>query len=817
MAKMICPQGSEGRTRFSWYNKSLVDKLKKALISLVFLVFFIVIINDIFNVLVKKTLEIEVVSPGNGAWQVFYDNGNGFRERDSSFSTVKNVAGKTKLFFDLYKLKLYGIRIDPGAHAGRIDIKTITYRIGRSSQVWKAKDIIRDFKPSAGRNPHFKYTGNLGAIDERLDRPYDLAKAFIYFIGLCLTIILYLKFNETAVILNRAQAFASALYGSALSPLKRSKSLAGLFQIFASENIPLYLYFIPSFLFLIAGFLFVREYSINVIFGDDWRGLKTVCQMLDGKLHFWDLFAQHNEHRFFVVRLLFLANYMLKPWDLTRLMYVSQIVMFIASLSLLMSIRKEIKINWLVASIVPAALFSFVQYEIFLWAYDMNQILCIMFFLLSVCSLINIRDMRYAVPAAMIFSVLSMLSSAQGTLSFFAVLLLIALKIRRGEIVKDHASRIFLGWLGAMVFFLVLYCFTYKSPGGHHPYFFFLSHPIKAFQFLTSFIGNPFYIATSINDAQTIGVIILIVYFLSLINFSVKKYPVLTAVGAFGFLCALTGVLFRGVLGNMMAFAPRYSSPSLLLLLSVALISIDLAPDRWKKILHTAFLLLLVFLSVNILPQVEIFEGQRIDCQHVIKIWLKYGKIPATIGDNKGRILGARRQVIVDGLRSAAKSGVDMTVFANIKPNRLIYEAVDELPVKHVKSVFRWEPRNTAKISYSKEGYPILTGAGEDPNFLSQTLHLRASENRAILIALYSLSRNPINFQVFWITNKDPVWDESKSVVICVPLPDITYRLNVFKHAKWRDIITQIMIHPRGAMNDSILLKRFDIINARSY
>jgi len=49
-----------------------MDKLKRALTALIFLVFFAVIINDIFNnIFIKKTHEIGVFSPV-GVFKIMY-------------------------------------------------------------------------------------------------------------------------------------------------------------------------------------------------------------------------------------------------------------------------------------------------------------------------------------------------------------------------------------------------------------------------------------------------------------------------------------------------------------------------------------------------------------------------------------------------------------------------------------------------------------------------------------------------------------------------------------------------------------------------
>jgi len=159
-------------------------------------------------------LEIEVLSPRkNDVWQVFYDLGKGYREGDSSSVQVNKVDGMTKVTFDLFYLKINGLRIDPGTHAEEIYIKSITFKIGDSSRVWAAKRIVQEFRPlnqingfkedkgvlhikSVGEDPYFEFASDFGKIDDSLSRKHELERLVLYLFGLILAIGLFIYFEK---------------------------------------------------------------------------------------------------------------------------------------------------------------------------------------------------------------------------------------------------------------------------------------------------------------------------------------------------------------------------------------------------------------------------------------------------------------------------------------------------------------------------------------------------------------------------------------------------------------------------------------------
>ena len=67
---------------------------------------------------------------------------------------------------------------------------------------------------------------------------------------------------------------------------------------------------VAMFLFTFAGvasFLYVHMYSVNMIFDDQWTDIDLLRRSHNGTLTFSYLWAQHNEHRMLIPKLLVLV------------------------------------------------------------------------------------------------------------------------------------------------------------------------------------------------------------------------------------------------------------------------------------------------------------------------------------------------------------------------------------------------------------------------------------------------------------------------------------------------------------------------------
>lgn len=585
-------------------------------------------------------------------------------------------------------------------------------------------------------------------------------------------------------------------------------SFDDIYRRIRTGDIPFYYYLFPGLIFLAAGLIFVRAHAINVPYYDDWQGVRLVIKMVSGKLRLSSLFAQENEHRGFTERVPFLVNYLIKPWDLTRLMYLSQFLVFLYSSLFILSIRREIKMNWIVATAVPAALFSFVQFSSFLWPFCMDHILDITFFLCAVSCLLYSKDKRVRMLAVLFFAFLCEFTAAQGLLVFVSLtLLMLLLRLRDGSGAPFEPRDIFF-FVFVCAILTVLYFIGWRSPQGENTLLFSVIHPLLALQFLFAFAGNIFYNILEDPTTITAGAAILIVYLFFAVR-SYKRYPVLISIGSYGFLCTLAGAALRGSYGIMVAFNPKYTSPPMLLFLTVSILFADQLPEGFKRVLLAMFLVLMINLSATSLPDADKFENTRISSQYFLGRLLTSGQPPTYTSDPQ------TVKSIVEIVKRAEKRGIDMSAFTHVDPSKVVFEEVPEGAPSPAGEKMKWTPRHNVVIKHTKEGYPLFVSTGDDPNLYSQPLHYDTDTYREIFVKLVSLPKGPINFQIFWITNKDPEWSESKSAMLYGPISNMGYRIKMYHFNEWNHVITRIRIDPGDTGNDRVILKRFDLVPIR--
>ena len=57
-------------------------------------------------------------------------------------------------------------------------------------------------------------------------------------------------------------------------------------------------------------------YASDIPYGDEWIIASLLKKYHDGVLTFWDLFAQHNEHRVLTGKIIMLLNAIFCGWDM---------------------------------------------------------------------------------------------------------------------------------------------------------------------------------------------------------------------------------------------------------------------------------------------------------------------------------------------------------------------------------------------------------------------------------------------------------------------------------------------------------------------
>ncbi|PPT10760.1 putative TRANSMEMBRANE PROTEIN [Geitlerinema sp. FC II] len=325
------------------------------------------------------------------------------------------------------------------------------------------------------------------------------------------------------------------------------------------------LYAIP---FLIT-FLFVDRFGVDVpVF--DALVLTDLFHEIDfGTADFLDFWRLHNEHRFVIPRFAIATLAFLTDWNTKTQQYASVMLAIAIGISLYWIARKKNgdRVSPLTDIAIAIALGSLVQYENWLWGFQIawfwiNLCFVLAIALLSHENLQHWRDRHFGLAA--LFCGLASFSCAHGLLTWLAVLPCVWVKSRHAQ----KPRRWLLVWCSGFVATVLLYFIDYHKPAHAVDPSHVLKHPREGLEFFFALVGHPFSSASSAAIAWGIALSLAslgcfwlfwrdranrkaIAPWISLMLFSLG-FAAMTTVG-------------RSSLGLTTALASRYTTVSLLL------------------------------------------------------------------------------------------------------------------------------------------------------------------------------------------------------------------------------------------------------------
>jgi len=319
-------------------------------------------------------------------------------------------------------------------------------------------------------------------------------------------------------------------------------------------------------------FILLVHYGVNTPFYDQWETVPLLQNIDHHTLSFSDLWRQHNEHRVFFPTIALLASARITHWNTGVEVLISFLLAMITATLLFLLLRTQFK-GWVAAtagSLFAAWFFSPIQWENWLWGWQVEWFMCITFVVLASFLLLKFVDTagqrarRFLFAAALASAFIATFSLAGG---IFAWLLGVAILVLR----RQSRNSLIL-WSAAGVATTGLYYFHYTqtlSPSGpattvlaHHPFLF--------IEFFIAFLGGP---AGSLkNGLQTpdiIGTFLLIslaplLYLTWQRRKNIRVYLPWLLLIVYGILCGLSTAFGR--LGYSIGFAlsSRYTAFSLL-------------------------------------------------------------------------------------------------------------------------------------------------------------------------------------------------------------------------------------------------------------
>jgi len=146
-------------------------------------------------------------------------------------------------------------------------------------------------------------------------------------------------------------------------------------------------------------FWYISANGTNVIVADEWHVYIPLFKKLStGTLTIADLFNQHNEHRIFFPRLIFLFFGYLTHFNTKAFLYFSASLLVLTLIGIFISYTRFFGVNkesiW---KFLPVCylLFSLVQFENTLWGFQMAWYMVTFFSVLSFIFLENVYNMTF--------------------------------------------------------------------------------------------------------------------------------------------------------------------------------------------------------------------------------------------------------------------------------------------------------------------------------------------------------------------------------------------------------------------------------------
>lgn len=352
-----------------------------------------------------------------------------------------------------------------------------------------------------------------------------------------------------------------------------------------------------------AGYLAVAGYIIGP-YWDMWGEISFVAHPTGSILH-W-LWAQHNEHRIFLAKLVLMIDYHLFRGRDIFALGLSFAIQFAGVALLLWAFRLWGGLRGpalrTLAGLAALCFFSTSQWENFVSGFQITFIFVGFFFMLAVIFLLLSREQvqfdggrEWAyVVAAVLAGVASTYSGANGVVTW-PILVIVA--------IAQHSRRRIVGFIGcAAVVTLFSYMYHYVSPPQHANPLVSVRHPLLMLLYMAKYVGSPLdwghpALATVAGSAGLLAALFAIAAIFSRRakrSISMLMASLLLFVLGSAFLTALGRLNF----GTIQALSGRYETFALVLWLVLGALLLTLAAPRSTGGLVSLQVLIVVIMCV---------------------------------------------------------------------------------------------------------------------------------------------------------------------------------------------------------------------------
>jgi hypothetical protein len=357
----------------------------------------------------------------------------------------------------------------------------------------------------------------------------------------------------------------------------------------------------------------VRHYGVEVPTLDDWEMAPLIVKAQTGQLRFVDIFAQQQEGRTVLPKLIFILSAARGRWDVRDLMMLSVISCWLTAAGIFVLLRRS-QLSFAAVAIcfwiAVLAIFSLAQYELWIFASGFPSFLPALFLVTGLVAIGARLSTGWKFFICAVLAAASSFTLPHGLLAWgltFPVLFLMQ---------RVPRWRTWLGlWLGACVVCATIYFSGYHKPA-YLPAFAPSVSPLEYALFILEFLGGG--LAYSAKDhagfaASAFGAVQLALYLLAMVlalrRFQDRAFreTILPwfALGFYSLGSAFLAALGRVGYGATYALASRYVTFSLYLTVAViallAIISREILKSRPSQRSRALVLAIYLVLAVSYL------------------------------------------------------------------------------------------------------------------------------------------------------------------------------------------------------------------------
>ena len=244
----------------------------------------------------------------------------------------------------------------------------------------------------------------------------------------------------------------------------------------------------------------VRQYSVDVPSRDDWEMAPLIVKAHSGQLTFADLYAQQEEARYFLPKLIFVLSAAAGHWDVRDQVLISLIASWLTAAGVFFLLyRSGLNLGavaicfWLAV----LCLFSSAQFELWIFASGFPSFLPALFLVAALVTIESGLSTFWKFAICALLAVASSFTLAHGLLAWgltFPVLLLV-------RPVARWKSWLF-WWLGCAALCAVAYFWGYQRPP-YHPAFAPATSPVDYTLFILEYLGGG--LAYSLKDRPALA------------------------------------------------------------------------------------------------------------------------------------------------------------------------------------------------------------------------------------------------------------------------------------------------------------------------